>query len=241
MIFDPQQFVNVSTSILQSINYSFIGIHSVNVQQMNKVLQSIDLLDKVQSQEFWGAMAHIYSCDTEYIKLQYQLLKTNSITSETQSDTASLSEESSQKRNMVCKFKSDSILSKKNQIRNALVQVVNQYSSNKIESSLTDKDLCILVNKIVENDVTQKFWNKVAALVPSKSKKQIYDFYHTSFSKALFDQQVSREDRDLILQLNQLYPNEKPSTLAAMFLEKTGKLILKHIIIMYFVNLRRNK
>ncbi|CAL5988248.1 Hypothetical_protein [Hexamita inflata] len=207
---------------------------------MNKVLQSIDQLDEMQSQEFWSAMAHIYSCEIDHIKLQYQLLKTNSITSEAQSDTVSLSEETSQKQNIVCKFKSDSIVSKKKHIRNALVQVVNQYST-KIESSLLDKDLCIIVNKIVENDTTQKFWNKVATLVPSKSKKQIYDFYHTSFSKALFDQQVSREDRDLIIQLNQKHPNEKPSTLAAMFLEKTGKLILKHIIIMYFVNLRRTK
>lgn len=76
-------------------------------------------------------------------------------------------------------------------------------------------------------------------MVPSKTKKQLYDFFRTCFSKVLFDAQISREDKLAIEQLNQARPEMKPAALAELFLEESGRNLLKHDVVMQFVNLRR--
>ncbi|CAL5988268.1 Hypothetical_protein [Hexamita inflata] len=237
MIFESKQFINVSVPLLQSLNYSFIGSNIQQIVQENEVLLKIDQLDEMQSQEFWITIAHIYNCEIEYLKKWYkQQLKSSQFQasqSRYQSDNISLiPEETDQTSSIYLKID--------NQIRNALIQVASLYNNSKINSALSDKQLCILVNNTVKMDRAQKFWKSVAALVPSKSKKQIYDFYHNSFSKALFDQKLSREDRKYIQQLNMQYPEKKPAKLAEIFLENTGRQILKHNIIMMLVNIRRS-
>ncbi|CAL5970951.1 Hypothetical_protein [Hexamita inflata] len=244
MIIEPQLFVNVSVPLLQSLQYSFTGLNTFETLQTNEVLNRIDQLDELQSQEFWTTLTHIYNCETKYLKQQCYLLKTKSTESNNKNQQNSTSSEetnnSNKKQRIIYKMTTDNLQLKKNLIKNALIQAVNKYNKNQINSSISDQDLCIIVNKTVSNDLTQKFWNLVASYVPSQSKKQIYDFYHTSFSKALFDGKVSSKDRDFIIQLNSQYPMEKPAMLAEMFLEKTGKHILKHVVIMYFVNLRKS-
>ncbi|CAL5988274.1 Hypothetical_protein [Hexamita inflata] len=237
MTFVLQQFMDVSAPVLQAINYSFSGINSIYLKDMNDIFYQICLLDEMQSQEFWITIAHIYNCEIEYLKKWYkQQLKSSQFQasqSRYQSDNISLiPEETDQTSSIYLKID--------NQIRNALIQVASLYNNSKINSALSDKQLCILVNNTVKMDRAQKFWKSVAALVPSKSKKQIYDFYHNSFSKALFDQKLSREDRKYIQQLNMQYPEKKPAKLAEIFLENTGRQILKHNIIMMLVNIRRS-
>ncbi|CAL5978396.1 Hypothetical_protein [Hexamita inflata] len=120
----------------------------------------------------------------------------------------------------------------------ALVSVITDFGQSVLHS-ISDRELCVLVNSIVDNNATQQFWNRVAAQVRSKTKKQLYDFYHTSFSKALYDSSITREDKTLIEQLNQEQPEKKPAELAQAFLEQTGRNILKHNVVMCVVYIRR--
>ncbi|CAL6101068.1 Hypothetical_protein [Hexamita inflata] len=119
-----------------------------------------------------------------------------------------------------------------------MVQVCRNYG-NVLSSEISNKELCIMVNRTVETDSTHKFWNRVQNLVPSKTKKQLYDFYHTSFQKALFDQKISREDKKIFESMNRQHPDIKPAVLADIFLFNSKKYILKHDVVMQFVNLRR--
>ncbi|CAL5996459.1 Hypothetical_protein [Hexamita inflata] len=123
-------------------------------------------------------------------------------------------------------------------LRIAMIQVCKDCGKI-VSTEISNKELCILVNKTVEKDSTNQFWNRVKNLVPSKTKKQLYDFYHTSFQKALFDQKISREDNKIIEYMNRQHPEVKPAALADIFLYNSKKYILKREVVMQFVNLRR--
>ncbi|CAL5988314.1 Hypothetical_protein [Hexamita inflata] len=125
-------------------------------------------------------------------------------------------------------------------LRAALAEVCRDFGKP-VSSDISDRELCLLVNKIVEGDQTQKFWNRVAIFEPSKTKKQLYDFYHTSFQKALFDQKITREDKKIIEHMNRHNPDVKPAQLADMYIFQSKKHILKREVVRQFANLRRIK
>ncbi|CAL5971228.1 SANT/Myb_domain [Hexamita inflata] len=122
-------------------------------------------------------------------------------------------------------------------LRSVLINTL-KYFRQEVQDSWTDGEICSKVNSFIEKDIQQRFWNKVASMIPSKTKKQIYDFYHNQFSRSMYSN-VTKEEQEMISQLNAEYPNEKPSTVAQMFLERTKKNILKRDIVMHLVNLRR--
>ncbi|CAL5988298.1 Hypothetical_protein [Hexamita inflata] len=187
-------------------------------------------LSQNELHEFWSIMSHIHSCDVKHMQDYCANLQ--------QSVSQDSSDSFDAPRLTVNKLVAEKVLKTKALVKSALIQVIKDFGV-RVTDSISDKELCILTNKTVEDDQTQQFWNNVANLVPSKTKKQLYDFYHTSFSKALFDSQISREDRKMIEQLNAEHPNAKPAALAQVFLDKSGRNIMKHNVIMCFVNIRR--
>ncbi|CAL5971012.1 Hypothetical_protein [Hexamita inflata] len=225
----PVQFQLSALPTIQSLRYAYSGSDSQNTN-VGEILRMMEDLNHDELQEFWSIMSHIHSCEVKHIQDYCANLQ--------QSVSQDSSDSFDEPRVTVNKLVAEKVLKTKALVKSALIQVIRDFGV-RVTDQVSDKDLCILTNKLVESDQTQKFWNRVANIVPSKTKKQLYDFYHTSFSKALFDSQISKQDKVLIEELNAKYPEEKPAALAQLFLDKTGKNVLKRNVVMCFINIRR--
>ncbi|CAL5971218.1 Homeobox-like_domain superfamily [Hexamita inflata] len=214
-------FLYVTFPLLKSIKYQFTGLDTdINIVQIQKMIKE---LSDEESAVFWEEASQIYQCDTEQVKETYKTLKC----SKEIRPPAIFS-----KQQIPDKIQKTKLL-----LRATMITVLKQ-SKEIVPESIADNELCIIVNEFVEKDIQQRFWNKVASMIPAKTKKQIYDFYHNQFSRSMYSN-VTKEEQEMISVLNAEYPNEKPSAVAQIFLERTQKNILKRDIIMRLVNLRR--
>ncbi|CAL5988390.1 SANT/Myb_domain [Hexamita inflata] len=235
----PVQFQLTALPTIESLRYAFSGTASEHAA-LEDVVQMISELSRPEAQEFWTAMSQIHQCSAQALQEYYAGLRSlvrreaqGSFDSQSGLSSQSLSSAAPQPKQTATK-----VLKTQALLRAALAQVCRDFGKA-VPSDISDRELCLLVNKTVEADSTQQFWNRVASMVPSKTKKQLYDFFRTCFSKVLFDAQISREDKLAIEQLNQARPEMKPAALAELFLEESGRNLLKHNVVMQFVNLRR--
>ncbi|CAL6071031.1 Hypothetical_protein [Hexamita inflata] len=233
--FNIEQFILTALPTIDSLKYSYFG--ESKQFDTNIVINMINNLNVNDTHEFWDIMSQIYQCDTKYIQQHYVQI-TNKLDQGIiwqQYYTKDINTNYSHRHK---KSTSEKVLKSQEELKMALISVVTEFGQS-VQHSISDKELCVLVNNIVENDATQQFWNRVAAQVRSKTKKQLYDFYHTSFSKALYDSHITKEDKALIEQLNQEQPEKKPAELAQVFLKQTGRNVLKHNVVMCVVYIRR--
>ncbi|CAL5971043.1 SANT/Myb_domain [Hexamita inflata] len=235
----PVQFQLTALPTIESLRYAFSGAASEHAA-LEDVVQMISELSRPEAQEFWTAMSQIHQCSATALQEYYAGLRSlvrreaqGSFDSQSGPSSQSLSSAAPQPKQTATK-----VLKTQALLRAALAEVCRDFGKA-VSSDVSDRELCLLVNKTVEADSTQQFWNRVASMVPSKTKKQLYDFFRTCFSKVLFDAQISREDKLAIEQLNQARPDMKPAALAELFLEESGRNLLKHDVVMQFVNLRR--
>ncbi|CAL5971307.1 Hypothetical_protein [Hexamita inflata] len=225
----PVQFQLSALPTIQSLRYAYSGSDS-NTAHVGEIFRMMEELSQDELHEFWSIMSQIHSCEVRHIQKYCSSLQ------QSISQDSSDSQEAPRQRSK--RLVTQNVLKTQSIVKSALIQVVRNFGVQ-VADNVSDRDLCLLVNETVENDNNQQFWNKMAVVVPSKTKKQLYDFYHTSFEKALFDTQISKEDKVLIEKLNAEHPNEKPAALAQVFLEKTGRNVMKHNVVMCFVNIRR--
>ncbi|CAL5971060.1 SANT/Myb_domain [Hexamita inflata] len=235
----PVQFQLTAVPTIESLRYAFSGAASEHAA-LEDVVQMISELSRPEAQEFWTAMSQIHQCSATALQEYYAGLRSlvrreaqGSFDSQSGPSSQSLSSAAPQPKQTATK-----VLKTQALLRAALAEVCRDFGKP-VSSDISDRELCLLVNKTVEADSTQQFWNRVASMVPSKTKKQLYDFFRTCFSKVFFDAQISREDKLAIEQLNQARPDMKPAALAELFLEESGRNLLKHDVVMQFVNLRR--
>ncbi|CAL5990790.1 SANT/Myb_domain [Hexamita inflata] len=214
-------FLYITFALLKSIKYQFTGLDTeINIVQIQEMIKE---LNEEESAVFWEEASQIYQCDTEQVKETYKTLK---CCKEIRPPTMF------SKQQIPDKIQKTKLL-----LRATMITVLKQFREL-VSESITDYELCTTVNEFVEKDLQQRFWNKVASMIPSKTKKQIYDFYHNQFSRSMYSN-VTKEEQEMISLLNAEYPNEKPSVVAQIFLERTRKNILKRDIVMRLVNLRR--
>ncbi|CAL6052576.1 Hypothetical_protein [Hexamita inflata] len=222
---DIEQFMKTALPTINSLTYSYFG--ESNQFNQNTIIRMINRLNAQNTVQFWEIMSQIYQCETKHIQQYYSYY------------TKQLIQMTDLKYHRHKKQTSEKVQKFQQELKAALINTIYDFGKS-VSHSISDRELCVLVNSIVENDATQQFWNRVTAQVRSKTKKQLYDFYHTSFSKALYDSNITKEDKALIEQLNQEQPEKKPAELAQTFLEQTGRNVLKHSVVMCFVYIRRN-
>ncbi|CAL5988328.1 Hypothetical_protein [Hexamita inflata] len=224
------EFLVTAYPTLQSIRYEYTGVlnEQINIVRIQNMFNE---LTKEEQDGFLYSMFLITGCTVFHLN---QLLNTSCYpcvhSNNKLTDASSSSTQPKQTATKVLKTQA--------LLRAALAEVCKDFGKA-VPSDISDRELCLLVNKTVETDSTQKFWNRVAIFEPSKTKKQLYDFYHTSFQKALFDQKITQEDKKIIEHMNRHNPDVKPAQLADMYLFQYKKQVLKHDVVMQFVNLRR--
>ncbi|CAL6039961.1 Hypothetical_protein [Hexamita inflata] len=84
------------------------------------------------------------------------------------------------------------------------------------------------------------FWNKLSQKIQNKTSVQLREYYKKSFSKFLYTQCITNEDKQVLKQLILQMPDSKPSEIASHFMSVTSERnYFKRNIIMYVVN-RKN-
>ncbi|CAL6040123.1 SANT/Myb_domain [Hexamita inflata] len=106
--------------------------------------------------------------------------------------------------------------------------------------NISEQQLCQAINEHTKEMNKTKFWREMVNRMPHKTSKQVQDYYAHTYQKALFQKQLSMEDKVTLRNLSALHPEWKPAAVVDAFLETVdGKDYFKHNIMMYIINLRR--
>ncbi|CAL6115534.1 Hypothetical_protein [Hexamita inflata] len=223
-------FQLTAVPILKALRFQYTGANDNNYP--NQISKMIENLNELEAAEFWTVMSQIHQQSAADLRVRFlNVLQPSHHDDSTSSQTSSKFKERAKRTTA-------KVTGASRQLKAALVKVCSELNSS-ITEAVSDKELCRFVNEVVEKDVSQQFWNRVATFFPEKSKKQLYDFYRNSFQKAIYDADMSVDDKLLLEALNLQKPVVKPAVLAQEFIEKTGKNLLKHNVVMQVVNLRR--
>ncbi|CAL6012459.1 Conserved_hypothetical protein [Hexamita inflata] len=121
--------------------------------------------------------------------------------------------------------------------------VIKMLNASKVHfQPATNKELCERLNEYLASSRYSNFWAKLADLIPAKTPVQLKEYYKKSFSRFMFQENISFGDKALLRYMLHQMPNAKPSQIVDQFLEKTGnRSYFKRNLIMYLVNLRSKR
>ncbi|CAL6092947.1 SANT/Myb_domain [Hexamita inflata] len=119
---------------------------------------------------------------------------------------------------------------------NTLQQVIG-LGHDKIYS---ERDICQMVNKFIDRHGQKDIWFHVQKLIPSKTVKQLREYYQKSFQRVLYNNNFEAQDKELIRQLVEKYSDDSPTQITNKFMCMcSNKNYFKRNIVMYIVNLKR--
>ncbi|CAL6003214.1 Hypothetical_protein [Hexamita inflata] len=119
-----------------------------------------------------------------------------------------------------------------------LFQVLQSRNQKAVFSD--DRDICIQVNNHIANFGQKHFWHNLQTLIPSKTVKQLREYYQKSFMRVLYDSQIDVKDKELLREMIEKQSETSPTELANQFLEVcTNKNYFKRNIVMYVINIKR--
>ncbi|CAL6054437.1 Hypothetical_protein [Hexamita inflata] len=126
------------------------------------------------------------------------------------------------------------------QVQNEFVAALIQALSNKgftVPQSTNNRRLCEMVNEHLKDNFPLDFWTTMRNIIPQKTEIQLREYYQKSFSRHMFEESISVQDKIILCDLMNEMPNEKPSKIAAEFVKMvgTGKYFYRNIV-MYIVN-----
>ncbi|CAL6110480.1 Nitrogen_fixation protein NifW [Hexamita inflata] len=103
-----------------------------------------------------------------------------------------------------------------------------------------DRELCSQVNEHLASHGQKTFWASLQALMPSKTVKQLREYYQKSFLRVLYDSQIDVQDKELLREMIESQREASPTDIANQFLEVcANKNYFKRNIVMYVINLKR--
>ncbi|CAL6012225.1 Hypothetical_protein [Hexamita inflata] len=103
-----------------------------------------------------------------------------------------------------------------------------------------DRELCSQVNEHLASHGQKTFWSSLQVLVPSKTVKQLREYYQKSFLRVLYDSQIDVQDKELLREMIESQREANPTDIANQFLEVcANKNYFKRNIVMYVINLKR--
>ncbi|CAL5991390.1 Hypothetical_protein [Hexamita inflata] len=104
---------------------------------------------------------------------------------------------------------------------------------------LSNQELCEKIDDYVANNKRAVFWKKLHLLIPEKTHIQLSDYYTKSFSKCMFKEYITYEDKLILRRIMMQMPDEKPAVVVDRFIETTGSnQYFKRNLVMYIVNLK---
>ncbi|CAL5991398.1 Hypothetical_protein [Hexamita inflata] len=107
----------------------------------------------------------------------------------------------------------------------------------------SNKELCYKINYHLKLHRYTSLWVDISQMIPHKTHIQLRDYYSKSFSKFMFQEFISFQDKLALKSMYQQTPTEKPSKIVERFIESTGNTqYSKRNLVMYQVNMKnKNK
>ncbi|CAL6110361.1 SANT/Myb_domain [Hexamita inflata] len=103
-----------------------------------------------------------------------------------------------------------------------------------------DRELCSQVNEHLATHGQKFFWTSLQALMPSKTVKQLREYYQNSFLRVLYDSQIDVQDKELLREMIESQREASPTDIANQFLEVCqNKNYFRRNIVMYVINMKR--
>ncbi|CAL5991148.1 Hypothetical_protein [Hexamita inflata] len=103
-----------------------------------------------------------------------------------------------------------------------------------------DKKLCNQIDEHLATHGQKFFWPSLQAMIPSKTVKQLREYYQNSFSRVLYDSQIDVQDKELLREMIESQREACPTDIANQFLEVCrNKNYFKRNIVMYVINMKR--
>ncbi|CAL5991178.1 Hypothetical_protein [Hexamita inflata] len=119
-----------------------------------------------------------------------------------------------------------------------LIQVLQ--SSDKSAQVTDDRDLCLKVNQHLINHRQKIFWSNLQILIPSKTMRQLREYYQKSFTRVLFDNQIDVQDKELLREMIESQREASPADIVNQFMKTCqNKNYFKRNIVMYVINMKR--
>ncbi|CAL5991346.1 Hypothetical_protein [Hexamita inflata] len=103
--------------------------------------------------------------------------------------------------------------------------------------NVSNQELCEKIDQYIANNKRAVFWKKLELLIPSKSHIQLRDYYNKSFSKCMYKEYITHEDKLILRGIMTQMPEAKPAAVVDRFIETTGSnQYFKRNLVMYVVN-----
>ncbi|CAL6058090.1 Hypothetical_protein [Hexamita inflata] len=103
-----------------------------------------------------------------------------------------------------------------------------------------DQELCIQINDYFKNSGQKDLWKQLNEQIPTKTIKQLREYYQKSFQRVLYDNQIDVEDKETLRQLMEQMTDDSPTSIANSFcMVSKNQNYFKRNIVMYIINLKR--
>ncbi|CAL6032692.1 SANT/Myb_domain [Hexamita inflata] len=128
----------------------------------------------------------------------------------------------------------------KHRFAEALSQVLKEYG---VDSNTADhKQICTQVDCCIQEHGQKRFWKSMQQIMPNKTVKQLRDYYSRSFQQVLYNCQISFEDKQILRKLIEIHPDERPTDIANIFMERFSgeeRNYSHRNIVVYIINCKR--
>ncbi|CAL6086607.1 Hypothetical_protein [Hexamita inflata] len=108
-------------------------------------------------------------------------------------------------------------------------------------NEMTDKQIGqVLIDYFQKNDQSV-FWERVQSMISYKTKLQLKEYFQKSFLQCQYEQQISEDDKQKIVELTRAMPQSKPSEIVNVFFNKIGDecKYFRRKVIMFVYYLKR--
>ncbi|CAL5993325.1 Hypothetical_protein [Hexamita inflata] len=110
---------------------------------------------------------------------------------------------------------------------------------NDSANQMTDKQICqVLVDYFQKND-QNLFWERVQKEISYKTKLQLKEYFQKSFLQCQYEQQISEDDKQKIVELTRAMSQSKPSEIVDVFFNQIGEVYFRRKVIMFVYYLKR--
>ncbi|CAL6084046.1 Hypothetical_protein [Hexamita inflata] len=127
----------------------------------------------------------------------------------------------------------------KQQFSETLKTIIGEFDDSVNE--MTDKQMSqVLIDYFQKND-QRVFWERVQSLITYKTKIQLKEYFQKSFLRCQYEQQISEDDKQKIVELTRAMPQSKPSEIVNAFFNKIGDdcMYFRRKVIMFVYYLKR--
>ncbi|CAL5993341.1 Hypothetical_protein [Hexamita inflata] len=109
-------------------------------------------------------------------------------------------------------------------------------------NEMTDKQICVVLQIFFQSHDQNLFWERVQKSITYKNKLQLKQYFQKSFLQCQYEQIISEQDRQKIVELTRAMPQSKPSEIVDVFFNQIGgEVYFRRKVVMFVQYLKKMK